>query len=273
VHLGFANAFDLPDGRVAFDAVRAPAASVAALGEGARDGAFAMADVDYGREVPRGALWRVEVDPKTGAASQRALGPARDVRGACVAPAARGKPHRFVYAATGSGGAEPSAPAAPSAGLARVDCETGAMSAWLAPSATQFVGEPVFAPRAGAPADAAEDDGYVLALLFDGAADAGGGGAAGASSVLVFDARDVAAGPTARVPLGPTLGTHVPLGGHGFWAPGVAPSTEELANAQTLLKMYERTGQDWNKMDSGYSGLGIGPFLDMITGADRIDGQ
>ena len=44
-------------------------------------------------------------------------------------------------------------------------------------------------------------------------------------------------------------------------------------NAQTLLKMYERTGQDWNKMDSGYSGLGIGPFLDMITGADRIDGQ
>ena len=75
------------------------------------------------------------------------------------------------------------------------------------------------------------------------------------------------------MPLGPTLGTHVPLGGHGFWAPGVAPSTEELANAQTLLKMYERTGQDWNKMDSGYSGLGIGPFLDMITGADRIDGQ
>jgi hypothetical protein len=67
-------------------------------------------------------------------------------------------------------------------------------------AADQAVQEPVFVPR---PGGTAEDDGWVLAMLFD----------AGRmrSELAVFDARDIAQGPVARV----KLEHHVPLGLHG----------------------------------------------------------
>ena len=52
----------------------------------------------------------------------------------------------------------------------------------------------IFTPRAGSEdAAAEEDDGYLLTTCFDGRT--------GTSSLLVLDARNVAAGPVARVPL------------------------------------------------------------------------
>ena len=52
-------------------------------------------------------------------------------------------------------------------------------------------GEVTFAPKHGAAADAREDDGYLLTLLFDGRD--------GSSTLLVLDASRVADGPVSRV--------------------------------------------------------------------------
>jgi len=63
-------------------------------------------------------------------------------------------------------------------------------------------GEPVFVPRAP---DAAEDDGWVLAIVHDEGR--------GRSTLVVLDARDFAAPPVARV----HLPQRVPYGAHGSW--------------------------------------------------------
>ncbi len=68
--------------------------------------------------------------------------------------------------------------------------------------------EPVFVAAPGA---AAEDEGWVLALIFEPGA--------WRTSLAIFDAADVAAGPVAtiRLPAGATL----PPGLHGSWTPEV----------------------------------------------------
>jgi hypothetical protein len=99
-------------------------------------------------------------------------------------------------------GTDPSMPlAGPKAGVPA----QGVLGSQLwAGAADQAVQEPVFVPRLGG---TAEDDGWVLAMLFD----------AGQmrSQLAVFDARDIAQGPVARV----KLGHHVPLGLHGSFTP------------------------------------------------------
>ncbi len=69
---------------------------------------------------------------------------------------------------------------------------------WSTPTSV-FVGEPLFAPSA-----ARDDAGYVLAMLSDGLE--------GCSTLAVFDATALAAGPVCRVPL-PLL----PYAFHGAW--------------------------------------------------------
>jgi carotenoid cleavage dioxygenase len=65
-------------------------------------------------------------------------------------------------------------------------------------------GEPVFAPRSP---DAAEDDGFILAIAHDQSA--------GESWFVVLDARDFAGPPLAKV----KLPRRVPYGAHGAWLP------------------------------------------------------
>ncbi|MCX5740007.1 MAG: carotenoid oxygenase family protein, partial [Proteobacteria bacterium] len=65
----------------------------------------------------------------------------------------------------------------------------------------QFVGEPVFAPRPGAPDP---DDGWVIALVSDGLAKR--------TDVCVFESKRVANGPVASVSL-----PLQPYGFHGTW--------------------------------------------------------
>src|SRR6185369_15429754 len=69
------------------------------------------------------------------------------------------------------------------------------------------VGEPIFVPRGDA---AAEDDGWVLALCYDEAANG--------SDFFILDARDIAGEPVARI----RLPHRVPYGFHGNWAAGIA---------------------------------------------------
>lgn len=67
--------------------------------------------------------------------------------------------------------------------------------------------EPVFVPRA---ADAAEDDGWILAYVYDRAKDK--------SDVVILHAQDFRAGPVATV----HLPQRVPYGFHGNWVPDVS---------------------------------------------------
>jgi len=68
----------------------------------------------------------------------------------------------------------------------------------------QIPGEAVFVPRDGA---AAEDDGWLLQYVYDKPSNT--------SEFVVLDANDVAAKPTARVP----LPQRIPFGFHGSWIP------------------------------------------------------
>lgn len=64
--------------------------------------------------------------------------------------------------------------------------------------------EPVFVPRSDG---AAEDDGWVLAYVYDAADDR--------SDVVVLDAQDFTAPPVATI----HLPVRVPFGFHGSWLP------------------------------------------------------
>jgi carotenoid cleavage dioxygenase-like enzyme len=69
-----------------------------------------------------------------------------------------------------------------------------------------FPGEPVFVPRA---ADADEDDGFVLTVVYDAPEDT--------SYLAILDARNVDAEPVATA----RVRDRVPMGFHGNFAPGV----------------------------------------------------
>lgn len=66
----------------------------------------------------------------------------------------------------------------------------------------RFGGEPVFVPR---PGGSGEDDGWLVTFVYDGAE--------GTSELIVLNARDITAGPIARV----LIPQRVPYGFHGAW--------------------------------------------------------
>jgi carotenoid cleavage dioxygenase len=112
-----------------------------------------------------------------------------------------GRKHRYGYAAVQ---VEPTGRNLPTwSGIRRYDVERGSFATHEF-GAQSGAGEPLFVPRAGG---TAEDDGYVIVLVYDGARNA--------SDFHVLDARDVAAAPIATV----RLPHRVPYGFHGNWVP------------------------------------------------------
>jgi carotenoid cleavage dioxygenase-like enzyme len=87
--------------------------------------------------------------------------------------------------------------------IVKYDSVTGARTMWRA-GEHGHVGEAVFAPD---PSGAEEDDGWLVCAVFDAADDR--------SEVCVLDARDVAAGPVARV----QIPQRMPFGFHANWFP------------------------------------------------------
>jgi carotenoid cleavage dioxygenase-like enzyme len=86
-------------------------------------------------------------------------------------------------------------------GLAHIDVETGHTAEWL-PDLGDYCSEPVFVERH---ADAAEGDGWLLAVVWRGSENR--------SDLAVFDAADIASGPVALA----HLSHRVPAGFHGNW--------------------------------------------------------
>ena len=174
------NAYDAPDGRVVLDVVRHPKMFASDF-RGPNEGAP--------------TLERWTLDPRGGRAQEERLDeqgqefPRMDERRI-------GKPYRFGYtAAFGAGLAM--------GGLMKHDLRDGKRELHHEGPARRFM-EPVFVPRTP---DAAEDDGFVLAYLYDASTDR--------SDVVILHAQDFAGGPLATI----HLPDRVPFGFHGSFVP------------------------------------------------------
>ncbi|MGF1537675.1 MAG: carotenoid oxygenase family protein [Elainellaceae cyanobacterium] len=178
-----ANAFE-KDGKVYVDSV-----SYKGFPEVEPDSDFRQVDFD---RVPEGQLWRFELDlgQKTVA---RSLLESRCCEFPQVNPCRAGRPYRYAYL----GAAEQPRGNAPLQSILKADLETGDRHRWSA-APQGFVGEPVFVPR---PDGAAEDDGWVMAMVFNASH--------GCSELVVLDGQNLEAIATLR------LKHHVPYGLHG----------------------------------------------------------
>ena len=178
-----ANAFDLPDGRVALDVI-------------AYDRMFA-GDNLAPDEQPRG-LERWTIDPAAGTVAQRTIDPAPQEL-PTIDARRTGLPYRYAYAlGLPRRLTETLVGEAP---LLKHDLETGVGDRHdFGPG--RIAGEFVFVPRAR---HAEEDDGWLMGFVIE----AGGHGAA----LEILDARAIAAPPVATIRI-PHL---IPPGIHGAW--------------------------------------------------------
>jgi all-trans-8'-apo-beta-carotenal 15,15'-oxygenase len=155
-----------------------------------------------------GQLWRFTLNLADGTVKRRLL-EERCCEFPFVHPGVAGRRHRYIYMAA----AHASIGNAPHQAILKVDVETDERQVCsFAP--TGYVGEPVFVPRSR-PSESGvftevegdEDDGWLLAIAYDGQRDR--------SSVVILDAKQVDRGAIARL----HLKHHVPYGLHGNFTP------------------------------------------------------
>ena len=141
-------------------------------------------------------LDRWTIDPTTRRMSERRIDDRAQEFPRC-SPLRSTKPYRYGYA-VGAGKRAASFPS-----IYKHDLDTGLTTTYDL-GAGRHGAEPYFVPRENAKA---EDDGYLLAFVFDEAASA--------SELVVLDARDATRPPLASV----HLPARVPYGFHGAWVP------------------------------------------------------
>ena len=174
------NAYEDSDGRVVLDVVRHPKMFATDL-RGPNEGA------------PQLERWLI--DPKGGPVKRDLLHdqgqefPRHDER-------LVGKPYRFGYTAAFAANVE-------LGGLLKHDLRTGRTERHNEGGARRFL-EPVFVPRSE---DADEDDGWLLAYVYDEATDKG--------DVVILHAQEFTGAPLATI----HLPQRVPFGFHGNWVP------------------------------------------------------
>jgi all-trans-8'-apo-beta-carotenal 15,15'-oxygenase len=158
------------------------------------------ADADYKEirftELPPGQLWRFHLNLKTQEIDRQLL-ESRCCEFPVVHPQLVGRSYRYSYL----GAAHDRQGNAPLQGVVKIDMQTGEHQIWsLAPRG--FTGEPIFVPRSADPVNAEnEDEGWVLILTFNAAAER--------SELVILSARDLS--EVARL----KLKHHVPYGLHG----------------------------------------------------------
>ncbi|MEO0407741.1 MAG: carotenoid oxygenase family protein [Cyanobacteria bacterium P01_A01_bin.135] len=152
---------------------------------------FRQVDFD---KVPEGQLWRFELDLEEQSVTGSQL-EARCCEFPWVHPEYAGRPYRYVYL----GAADQREGNAPLQCILKADLETGDRQLWSA-APRGFVSEPVFVPR---PGSSAEDDGWVMTLVFNASH--------GRSELVILDAQDFGKGRVATL----RLKHHVPYGLHG----------------------------------------------------------
>ncbi len=147
-----------------------------------------------------GELWRFVLDPSARrATSERRWD--RPCEFPRVAPAVETTRHTVGWLAAYAASAGRRVARLPDA-IAKVEVDTGRYSVWASDGGV--VSEPIFVPRPDTRTGArAEDDGWVLALVYDPVSDT--------SNITVLDARDLSSGPLARA----WFDHHVPPTFHG----------------------------------------------------------
>jgi all-trans-8'-apo-beta-carotenal 15,15'-oxygenase len=154
-------------------------------------------DVDFDA-IPEGQLWRFKMNLKTESVEHQLI-ESRTCEFPTLHPNRVGQPYRYLY----MGAAEAPAGNAPLQAVLKIDWQTGERQIWSA-APRGFAGEPIFVPR---PGGAAEDDGWLLVLMYDAANHR--------SDLVILDARDLTKEPVARL----HLKHHVPYGLHGNFTP------------------------------------------------------
>lgn len=153
-----------------------------------------------GPEGDASALWRWTIDPAAGTVTETQLDD-RSAEFPRVPDALVGRRHRFGYGtARDERRVEDTFD---TEGLVKFDLD-GDTTAVHQVGAGRFPGEGVFVAD---PDGTAEDDGWVLSVVYDATTDR--------SDVVVVDARDFRAPPVAVI----HLPTRVPFGFHGSWVP------------------------------------------------------
>jgi all-trans-8'-apo-beta-carotenal 15,15'-oxygenase len=158
--------------------------------------------VDFDASKP-GQLWRFHLNLKNQTVQQELL-----ISRCCEFPSLHpqnvGRPYRYLY----MGAAHAETGNAPLQAFLKVDFESGKQQLWSA-APYGFASEPIFVPRTShSPAsqgvtNAGEDDGWVLALVYDSEYHR--------SDVVILDAKDFHKGSIARL----HLKHHIPYGLHG----------------------------------------------------------
>lgn len=148
-----------------------------------------------------GQLWRTRIDLGT-LAVERSRTCDRCCEFPTVHPAHVGRKYRYAYLAA----AHAPVGNAPNQAILKLDVETGAEQLWSAAAERGYVGEPIFVPRY-ADGTGAEDDGWVLVLVYDAARHG--------SDLVILDAQNLGRLPLARL----HLKHHVPYGLHGSFTP------------------------------------------------------
>ena len=144
-------------------------------------------------------LHRWRLDMRTGETREEVLSDEISEFGV-INPLHAGRPHRYVYAASGVPGWFLFD------GLLRHDLRNGTIDRLMLEPGV-YASEPAFAPR---PGGVAEDDGWLITLTTDVATDR--------SECLVLDAADLGSGPVARL----RLPERISSGTHSTWAPAAA---------------------------------------------------
>ncbi|KAJ1450316.1 hypothetical protein M885DRAFT_532694 [Pelagophyceae sp. CCMP2097] len=172
-----------------------------------------------------GSLVRLVVDAAAGKVDRSVLY-AGEVGGCAISAAERSSAHSVIFAAARNGA------------MIRVDSATGASQRWAAPAGTVV----------GAPTLAGDANEFVLCLLH----------APGATSVAVFDAAAVDAGPVGTAALRAELPRAML---DGPFVSSLRPTLKEVQSAEVLARLYARKSTEWNEIEGGFSGLGIKTFL------------
>ncbi|MBH8560727.1 carotenoid oxygenase family protein [Nostoc sp. CENA67] len=154
--------------------------------------------------VSPGQLWRfyLNLDDET---VQSKLIESRCCEFPTLNPANVGRNYQYLYI----GAAHAETGNAPLQALLKIDLESGKRQLWSA-APRGFMGEPIFVPR---PGSKKEDDGWVLALVYDAATHR--------SDVVILDASDFSKGAIARL----HLKHHIPYGLHGSFTSEVFVTT------------------------------------------------
>ena len=146
-------------------------------------------------EVPYARLVRYTIDLTNGDVSQRTLVD-RPCEFPTIHPRCVGKQQQFTYVGCTHGAGQN----APLQGVMKINMETGAQEIHSFAPKGYLGGDPVFVPR---PQGVAEDDGWVLVMVFDAARER--------SDLVILDAQNISGQPEAVL----HLEHHVPYGLHG----------------------------------------------------------